>query len=109
MPGAQPLAGLGWMVIAQLCFAAMNVFTRLGSRHLPWPEIAAARFATRRRLRPRKKPVKPRARKAAPHIAVTVSIGAAGATDRRTPEEVVKAADKALYRAKENGRNRIET
>jgi len=32
------------MVVAQLCFAAMNVFTRLGSRHLPWPEIAAARF-----------------------------------------------------------------
>ena len=44
MPGAHPLAGLGWMVLAQLCFAAMNVFTRLGSRHLPWPEIAAARF-----------------------------------------------------------------
>jgi drug/metabolite transporter (DMT)-like permease len=41
---AHPLAGLGWMVVAQLCFAAMNVFTRLGSRHLPWPEIAAARF-----------------------------------------------------------------
>jgi drug/metabolite transporter (DMT)-like permease len=41
---AHPLAGLGWMVAAQLCFAAMNVFTRLGSRHLPWPEIAAARF-----------------------------------------------------------------
>ena len=41
---AHPLAGLGWMVIAQLCFAAMNVCTRLGSRHLPWPEIAAARF-----------------------------------------------------------------
>jgi drug/metabolite transporter (DMT)-like permease len=32
------------MIVAQLCFAAMNVFTRLGSRHLPWPEIAAARF-----------------------------------------------------------------
>jgi drug/metabolite transporter (DMT)-like permease len=32
------------MVLAQLCFAAMNVFTRLGSRHLPWPEMAAARF-----------------------------------------------------------------
>jgi drug/metabolite transporter (DMT)-like permease len=41
---AHPLAGLGWMIVAQLCFAAMNVFTRLGSRHLPWPEIAAARF-----------------------------------------------------------------
>jgi drug/metabolite transporter (DMT)-like permease len=44
VPGAHPLAGLGWMVLAQLCFAAMNVFTRLGSRHLPWPEIAVARF-----------------------------------------------------------------
>jgi drug/metabolite transporter (DMT)-like permease len=32
------------MVVAQFCFAAMNVFTRLGSRHLPWPEIAAGRF-----------------------------------------------------------------
>jgi drug/metabolite transporter (DMT)-like permease len=32
------------MVVAQLCFAAMNVFTRLGAQHLPWPEIAAARF-----------------------------------------------------------------
>jgi drug/metabolite transporter (DMT)-like permease len=41
---AHPLAGLGWMVLAQLCFATMNVFTRLGSRHLPWAEIAAARF-----------------------------------------------------------------
>ena len=44
MRAPHPLAGLGWMVVAQLCFAAMNVFTRLGSRHLPWPEIAAGRF-----------------------------------------------------------------
>ena len=36
--------GLGWMLLAQLCFAAMNVFTRLGARHLPWAEIASARF-----------------------------------------------------------------
>ena len=36
--------GLGWMIVAQLCFAIMNVCTRLGARHLPWPEIAAARF-----------------------------------------------------------------
>jgi drug/metabolite transporter (DMT)-like permease len=36
--------GLGWMVLAQLCFAAMNVCTRLGAAHLPWAEIAAARF-----------------------------------------------------------------
>jgi drug/metabolite transporter (DMT)-like permease len=32
------------MVLAQLFFAGMNVFTRLGSAGLPWSEIAAARF-----------------------------------------------------------------
>jgi drug/metabolite transporter (DMT)-like permease len=36
--------GLAWMVLAQLFFALMNVCTRLGSAHLPWSEIAAARF-----------------------------------------------------------------
>jgi drug/metabolite transporter (DMT)-like permease len=32
------------MVLAQACFAGMNVCTRLGARDLPWPEIGAARF-----------------------------------------------------------------
>ena len=32
------------MGVAQLCFAGMNVCTRLGAAHLPWAEIAAARF-----------------------------------------------------------------
>lgn len=36
--------GLGWMVLAQVFFAGMNVCTRLGARDLPWSEIAAARF-----------------------------------------------------------------
>jgi drug/metabolite transporter (DMT)-like permease len=44
VPGGPALRGLGWMIVAQLCFASMNVFTRLGSRHVPWTEIAAARF-----------------------------------------------------------------
>lgn len=35
---------LGWMALAQIFFAAMNVCTRLGARDLPWSEIAAARF-----------------------------------------------------------------
>ena len=38
------LAGLGWMLLAQVCFAVMNVSARLAGGDLPWPEVAAARF-----------------------------------------------------------------
>jgi len=46
MPPAPARAthGLVWMIVAQACFAWMNVCTRFGSRHLPWADIAAARF-----------------------------------------------------------------
>jgi GGDEF domain-containing protein len=43
-------------------------------------------------------------------LSVTVSIGIAGSsTDRPYPDLVLQEADKALYRAKANGRNRVET
>jgi len=50
-----------------------------------------------------------RARPGSPvETAVTVSIGVAEAMPRtNSPEEVVKAADKALYTAKREGRNRV--
>lgn len=46
-----------------------------------------------------------RAGSAASSVSVTVSIGVAERIDQRTPEEVLKSADQALYSAKGAGRN----
>ena len=43
------------------------------------------------------------------HLSVTVSIGVAEPSTRyRQPEQIIQAADQALYRAKHKGRNRVE-
>jgi diguanylate cyclase (GGDEF)-like protein len=70
---------------------------------------AEAGFTLRGEDRPRKRPkrVEPRHREPI-RVPVTVSIGVAergGLLD--APEDVVKAADEALYRAKRGGRNRV--
>jgi diguanylate cyclase (GGDEF)-like protein len=41
-------------------------------------------------------------------LSVTVSIGIAESLPKKTVEDVIQVADKALYRAKQGGRNRIE-
>ena len=44
------------------------------------------------------------------HLSVTVSIGASGPSAQlRTPAQVIRAADEALYRAKQSGRNKLST
>ncbi len=71
--------------------------------------IEESSFAVRRRGRGRRKPKAPKRKKKRPvGLSLTVSIGVAERSDKNsTAEAVVKAADKALYRAKERGRNRV--
>jgi diguanylate cyclase (GGDEF)-like protein len=80
--------------------------------------IARSSFMVRgpdrsRRRRDERRYVKPGRRavgSARTRTNVTVSIGVAESSARlQTPPRVIEAADQALYRAKDNGRNRIET
>lgn len=66
-------------------------------------------FIPRAKDRPKKKP-KNLPKRGARHkpLQVTISIGAAErGGDLVTPDDVIKAADKALYKAKQTGRNRV--
>ncbi len=72
--------------------------------------IGGAQFALRGKTRskkaPRKKIKRKTKKKSARSVSVTISIGAAEAGPKLTkPAEVIKAADRALYRAKKKGRN----
>jgi GGDEF domain-containing protein len=75
--------------------------------------VEDSKFTVRRRLQ-RRKPAKSKigggGGRARPQITVTISIGAAESNGRQdAPELVVQAADRALYRAKDAGRNRVES
>lgn len=71
--------------------------------------IADTAFMIRSKGRPRKKPgYPPKPRKPGKKVNVTISIGVAERSDKSPdPDTVLKAADMALYRAKDSGRNRV--
>jgi len=70
--------------------------------------VADTHFTVRKRLRPRKKPNPVPARAGSRQSLITVSIGVAEPSGRlKTPDQVLLAADRALYQAKEQGRNRV--
>jgi diguanylate cyclase (GGDEF)-like protein len=71
-------------------------------------KVGEGKFTIRRRLRPRKKPEAPPRRRRREEAAITISLGVAATDQRRTtPEQVIEAADEALYTAKADGRNRL--
>ena len=74
--------------------------------------VEDTRFILRSRIRSRRKRTEPVVAEKGPgtRVPVTISIGVAEKDPRHTkPDQVVKAADRALYRAKEGGRNQVTT
>ena len=70
--------------------------------------IEATSFTLRGRDRPKVRPDKPvRSAGGRRRIAITVSIGVAQSEPGAEADEVIRAADQALYHAKRTGRNRI--
>ncbi len=70
--------------------------------------VAAQSFAIRASQRPRKKPGRPEPSRTKPRrVFVSVSIGVAESSSSQDILSAMKGADRALYRAKGEGRNRV--
>lgn len=91
-----------------ILFARMTAAEVMPALEAVREAVADTHFTVRKRLRPRKKPSPVPARSGARQSLITVSIGVAEPNGRlKTPDQVLLAADRALYQAKEQGRNRV--
>jgi len=91
-------------------FPGKNVTDIFAHLEVVRQKIEETPFNIRGKDRPKKVPEKRVGKKITKtkQVKVTVSIGVAERTEKsRSPDEVMKAADKALYRAKEKGRNQV--
>ncbi|MGE0491986.1 MAG: diguanylate cyclase [Vulcanimicrobiota bacterium] len=87
-------------------FPGKDVETTLEALEALRESIANSPLVLRGDNRPQKKPKTPSPQKGPrKSVSVTISIGVAGPGAKQTPEQVLKEADKALYRAKKKGRN----
>jgi len=93
-----------------LLYPGLDVEAARGELEAVRASVAASQFRQRGKDRPKRKPpgAPRRAGRGSAGLSVTVSIGVAqkGQGGER-PEEVLKAADLALYGAKRTGRNRV--
>lgn len=72
--------------------------------------VGATGFTIRRRIRHKRPEGSKASHRRSIHVSITVSIGVAHRNHRHSvPDQVVRAADQALYRAKDEGRNRVRT
>src|SRR3954463_4238700 len=94
-----------------LGMTASFAFTYNKARTLPTSITTACKIALRAPNRPEKPEPSTRRRGAyreVKSVSVTMSIGVAERSAKlATPDDVLKAADEALYRAKSKGRNQV--
>jgi diguanylate cyclase (GGDEF)-like protein len=100
-PGKTAKEIIDYLELLRLNIESSNFRIRSGEERRKITRSPDRRSAAQKRSTPRE----PRAST----LSVTVSIGLAESQPKLSVEEVIQQADKALYRAKQGGRNRIET